>query len=112
MRSRQLHLANGLDLYKRVGNARPGEILLELRPELLDETESRHRGSVAQRTERSAHHVLGKVLDIVDVLLRAAAGVEAGERLFEPVRAFPAGNAPAAAFVLVELDRPQRELDD
>ena len=35
-----------------------------------------------------------------------------GERLLEPVRAFAAGNAPAAALVLVELHGAQGELDD
>ena len=44
-------------------------------------------------------------------LARAEAGVEAGERLLEPVGAFAAGNAPAAALVLIETDGAQGELD-
>ncbi len=42
----------------------------------------------------------------------AEAGVKARQRFFEPVRSLAAGNAPAAAFVLIKADRPQRKLDD
>ncbi len=34
------------------------------------------------------------------------------QRLLQPVRSFAAGNAPSAAFVLIELHHPQRKLHD
>jgi hypothetical protein len=71
-------------------------VIFELFAELLDEAERGHRRCVAERAEGAAHHVFGEVLNVVDVFL-AAAGVEAGQRLLEPVRAFAAGDAPAAA---------------
>src|SRR5271156_4524385 len=37
--------------------------------------------------------------------------MQPGERLLQPVRAFAAGDAPAAALMLVELHRAQRKLD-
>src|SRR5450432_2705255 len=87
------------------------EVVFKLFAELLYERNGRHRGRVAEWAERAAHHVLGEVLDVVDVLGDAAAGVEAGQRLLEPVGALAAGDAPAAAFVLVKLHGPQGELD-
>src|SRR5216684_6347603 len=69
------------------------------------------RRRIAQRTERPAQHVLGQVLDVVDVLLQPAAVVEARERLLQPVRAFAARNTPAATFVLVELHNAQGKFD-
>src|SRR5665213_309757 len=98
----QIGLADGLNLNKRMLDASAFEVLLKLLAELLDEAERRHRRCVSKWAERPAHHVFGEVLDVVDVLFIAAAGVEAGQRLLDPVRAFAAGDAPAAAFVLVE----------
>ena len=69
------------------------------------------RGGITQRAKTSAQYALRQVLDIVDVLAQAAAVMEAGERLLEPVCAFTAGNAPAAAFMLVKLHHAQREFD-
>ena len=95
-----------------MGSALAFDVVFKLFAELLDEAERGHRRGVAERAEGAAHHVLGEVLDVVDVFLRAAAVVDAGERLLDPVRAFAAGDAPAAGFVLVEGDGAQGELDD
>ena len=89
-----------------------GDVVFELFAEFLYEAERGHRGGVAERAEGAAHHVFGEVLDVVDVLLCAAAGVDAGEGLLDPVRALAAGDAPAAGLVLVEADGAEGELDD
>ena len=89
-----------------------GDVILELLTEFFDEGDGGHGGGVAERAEGAAHHVFGEVLDVVDVLGVAAALVDAGEGFLDPVGAFAAGDAPAAALVLVELDGAQGELDD
>src|SRR5882762_10136656 len=80
------------------------DVVLELLAELLYESEGRHGGCIAEWAEGAAHHIFGEVLDVVDVLLAAAAVVDAGEGLLDPVGAFAAGDAPAAGLVLVEAD--------
>src|SRR6201987_5691426 len=93
--------------------ARPAiQVIFEFLTELLDERDGRHRRRVAKRAECPAQHVLGKVLNVVDVLLEAAPSMEAGKRLLQPVRSLAAGNAPSTTFVLVELHRAQSEFDD
>jgi hypothetical protein len=44
--------------------------------------------------------------------MHAAAGCEAHQRLLHPIRTFAAGNAPAAALVLIKLRGAQGELHD
>src|SRR6267378_4458101 len=56
-----------------------GDIVFKLFAEFFDKAERRHCRCVAERAERSAHHVFGKVLNVVDVLLAATAVVHAGE---------------------------------
>src|ERR1041385_3679688 len=77
----------------------------------IDNRHGRNSRSIAQRAESPAQHVLRQVLDVVDVLAQAAAVVEARERLLEPICSFTARDAPAAAFMLVELHHAQRKLD-
>src|SRR6202034_1671830 len=80
--------------------------------ELLYEAERRHSRCISKWTKRPAHHVLGQVLHIVDVLLLAAIVVDTRQGLLDPVGALTAGDAPAAGLMLVELDGAQRELDN
>ena len=49
---------------------------------------------------------------MIYIFHRAVAFVDAGHRLLQPVGALAAGDAPAAALVLVELDGAECELDD
>src|ERR1035441_5377687 len=88
------------------------QMVLELLAELLHKGQRGHGRRIAQRAKRPAQHVLGKILNVVYVLRRSKAEVEASDRLLQPVGAFAAGNAPAAALVLIEADGPQRKLDD
>src|SRR5580658_1911812 len=87
------------------------DVILKLVAELCHESDDRHRCRVAKRAEGASKHVLGQILNVVDIFDLAAAGVDAANRLFEPVCALAAGDAPTAALVLIELDRPQRKLD-
>src|ERR1700761_1950690 len=106
MCSCKLGFADRLNLNEQRFSALALEILLELRAELLYKAVRGHGGLVAQRVERAAQHVFGQVLNVVDVLLVAAAGMKTRERLLQPVRALATRNAPATALVLVEPDRP------
>src|ERR1700733_518807 len=87
-------------------------VSLELAAELLEKADHRHGRCVAERAEGAAQHVLGEVAHVIDIFHRAVAFVEAGHRLLQPVCAFAAGDAPAAALLLVELDGAERKLDD
>src|ERR1700761_81531 len=87
-------------------------VSFELAAELLEESDHRHGCCIAEGTEGTAQHVVCEVAHVIDVFHRAVALVEAGHRLLEPVCALAAGDAPAAAFVLIELDGAERELDD
>src|SRR5689334_7413091 len=78
---------------------------------LVDDGHRRNGGSITQRAEGPAKHVLCQILNVVDVFAQTAAVVEAGKRLFEPVSAFTAGDAPAATFMLIELHHAQCKLD-
>src|ERR1700690_712896 len=61
--------------------ARPAfQMVFKLFAELLHKRNSRHRGRIAQRTERPPQHVLRKILHVVDVLHHAAAGVKSNQR--------------------------------
>src|SRR5260370_20074644 len=72
------------------------DVVFELFAELLDEAQGGHGCCVAERAEGAAHHVFGEVLDVIHILARAAAVVDAGEGLLDPVGALSAGEAPAA----------------
>ena len=87
------------------------EIVFKFVAELFDDADGGHRGGVAQRAEGAAQHVFGKVADHNDVALRACSLDESGEQLFEPGGAFAAGDAPAAAFVLVEAHNAEGDAD-
>src|SRR4051794_35446807 len=84
------------------------DVILKFFPELLYKSQSRHRRSIAQWAERTPHHVLGEILYVVDILLLPAVEIHTRQGLLDPVRTLAAGNTPSAAFMLVELDRPQR----
>src|SRR5579863_575839 len=90
----------------------PVQVIFKFFAKLLDESQGWHRCRIAERAEGAAHHVFGEVADIVDILRRAEAGMETRQGFFEPVGSFTAGNAPAAAFVLIEADGAECEFDD
>src|SRR5262245_27717716 len=52
-----------------VGAGSPFQMVLELFSKLLHERDRGHGRSIAEWTESSAQHVLGKVLHIVDIFL-------------------------------------------
>src|SRR5437867_9640303 len=92
------------DLCRRIKRTRTAfQMGLEFAPPFIDDGHRRDGRGVTQRAEGPAKHVLRQVLDVVDVLAQPAAVMETRERLLEPIRAFAAGNAPAAALMLVEL---------
>src|SRR5258708_39802941 len=98
------------DNRRRIKRTRPSlKVRLELASPLVHDRYGGDGGGVAQWAESSPQHVLREVPDVVDVLLQSCSGVEAGQRLLEPVRPFAAWDAPSAAFVLVELHDAQRE---
>ena len=78
---------------------------------LLNERHGRHGRGITQRAKCTPQHVLRKVVHVVDVLFQPAARVEARQSLLQPVGTLATRNAPAAAFMLVKLDRPQGKLD-
>src|ERR1039458_3914909 len=49
------------------------DIILKLLAKLFHKSQRGHGRRIAQRAERPAHHVLGQVLHVVDVLLLSAA---------------------------------------
>src|SRR5208337_802894 len=79
---------------------------------LLDVRNNRHRSRIAEWTERASEHVLGQILQVVDVFGHSAAGMEASQGLLHPVGALTTWNAPATALVLVELRHPQSKPDN
>src|SRR5690348_12057971 len=85
------------------------EVRFELVAPLVDDGHGRDRSSIAKWAESPAEHILGQILDVIDVLLHARALMEPGQSFLQPVSPFATGNAPAAALVLVELHYPQRE---
>jgi hypothetical protein len=87
------------------------QVVFELFAELLHKAKRGHGCCVAQWAEGAAHHVFREVLNVVDIFGNAEAGVETGERFFEPVRTFAAGDAPAAGLVLIEADSAESEFD-
>src|ERR1700746_384952 len=79
--------------------ARPSfQVIFKFFPEFFHKRDGRHRGRVAQWAERPAQHVFRQVLDVIDILLHAAACMEACQCFLEPVGAFTAGDTTAAAF--------------
>ena len=44
------------------------QVIFKFSAKLFYESNGRHCGRVAQRAESAAHHVLGKILNVVDVL--------------------------------------------
>src|SRR6185312_6477548 len=100
------------NLCRRIKRTRTAfQMRFEFAPPLIDNGHGRNRSSIAQRAESAAQHVLCQILDVVNVLAQTAAVVEPDQRLLEPVCSFTTGDAPTAAFMLVELHHPQRELD-
>src|SRR6266481_4076534 len=87
------------------------QMILKLLPKLLDERHGRHGRGITQRAERPAQHVFRQVVHVVDIFFHAAARVKANQCLFQPVRTFAAGDAPAATLVLVKLHGPQSKLE-
>src|SRR5579859_442775 len=100
------------DFCRRIERAEPAfQVCFKFAAPLVDDGHGRDGRGVAQWAKGAPQHVLGQVFDVVDVLAQPPAVVEAGKRLLEPVSAFAAGNAPAAALVLIELHDAQREFD-
>src|SRR6266849_6906070 len=56
------------------------QVIFELLTKFLDETHSRHGGSIAERAERPAQHVFRQVIHVVDIFLQPAAGMETLQR--------------------------------
>src|ERR1700683_5215512 len=79
------------------------QMIFEFLAKLLDDRDRGHGGGVTQGAERTAQHVLRKILDVVDIFLHSAAGMKASQRLLQPIGPFAAGNAPSAALMLIEL---------
>src|SRR5580698_8034055 len=87
-------------------------IVFKLFAELLDEGDRWHSSRVAERAEGAAQHVFCQVLNIIDVFFIAAAVVDAGEGLLDPVRALATRNTPAAGFVLIKSNRAKSKFDN
>src|ERR1700679_1316082 len=79
-------------------------------PKLLYERHGGHRRRISKWAKRLTQHVLRQVINIVDVFFYTAARMKPRQGFFQPVRAFAAWNAPAAAFMLVELHSAKCEL--
>src|SRR5580658_7466946 len=88
------------------------QVVFKFLAKLFHKADGGHGRRIAQRAESAAHHVFRQVLNVVDVLGRAEAGMESGNRFLQPVRALAAGNAPAAALVLIEANRAERKFDN
>src|SRR5579883_3671903 len=69
------------------------QMIFKFVPELLHDRDRRHGRGIAQGAEGAAEHVLRDVADQVDVVLRAAAFVEARQDLAQPRRALAARDA-------------------
>src|SRR6266436_1153077 len=78
--------------------------------EFLHDTDSGHGGSITERAERAAEHVLRKFCDQVDILAAAQASVKTFQHLAQPGSAFTARNAPAARFVRVKMHDAARHV--
>src|SRR5450631_4253911 len=64
------------------------QVIFKLFAEFLHKAQRGHCGRIAQWSEGAAHHVLGQVLNVIDVFRRSKSCMEARERLLEPVSAF------------------------
>src|SRR5687768_6400965 len=71
------------------------DVVLELRAEMLDERAHRHRGGVAERTDRAALDVVGDVVQEVEILALALAVLDTVDHAVEPAGAFSARRALA-----------------
>src|SRR5581483_12076476 len=88
------------------------QVVFKFLPELFHERDRRHRCRISKRAEGSSEHVFRQVLDIIDVFLDAASGMESLQSLPQPVCPFAARDAPSAALMLIELHGSQGELHD
>src|SRR5215204_2270030 len=84
------------------GRDAAGDVVLELRPEVLQGGGDRAGRAVAERAERPAEDVVAGVQQGVQVLGGALAGQDPAQHLDHPVRPLTAGRALAAGLVRVE----------
>ena len=79
-------------------------MLLELRPEMLDEILNNAGCAIAKRAEGFTEHIPGNRQQQVNISLRAMPFLDASEDRPEPACAFAAGRTLAAGLVLKELE--------
>src|SRR5664279_5322802 len=85
------------------------QVVLKLFAKLFYKCDGRHSRGVAERAKGAAQHVFRQVLNVVNIFCFAKSGVKARERFLEPVSAFAARYAPAAALMLIKADGAQCE---
>src|SRR5208282_5611631 len=85
---------------------------LHLREEMADQPLDRPGGGIAQRADGVALNLVGNLQQRVDLARLGLALDHALHHPPHPPRAFAAGRALAAAFVLVEFGQPRDRLDD
>src|ERR1035438_7948277 len=95
----------------RVRTRTPIQMRLEVFGKLLDNRDSRHGCRIAQRTERTAQHILRELADQRNIALLSAAVMETLQHFFQPGCAFAAGNTPATTLVRIKLHDAQSESD-
>ena len=79
------------------------DVMLELRPKMLDEALHRQRGGIAERANRSTLDVIRDGGQHIEVFLTALAVLDPVHHSPEPTGAFAARRALAARFLEVEI---------
>src|SRR5713226_10356634 len=85
-------------------------MIFEFAAEFLHDADGGHGGSVTERAERAAEHVLRKFFDQIDVLAAAQSSVKAFQHFAQPGGAFATGNTPSAGFVRVKMHDAARHI--
>src|SRR6266851_5819208 len=85
-------------------------MIFEFATEFLHDADGRHGGSVTERAERAAKHVLRKFFDQIDVLAATQSSVKAFQHFAQPGGAFATGNTPATGFMCVKMHNAARHV--
>src|SRR5258707_5612165 len=85
-------------------------MIFELAAEFLHDADGGHGGSVTERAERAAEHVLRKLFDQIDVLAAAQTSVKAFQHFAQPGGAFATGNTPATGFMCIKMHDAARHI--
>src|SRR5260370_7450260 len=85
-------------------------MIFEFAAEFLHDADGGHGGSVTERAERAAEHVLRKFFDQIDVLAAPQSSVKAFQHFAQPGGAFATGNTPSAGFVRVKMHNAARHV--